>query len=66
MTNWGSSDLHSFRELKSIVDVHAEVADGALDLRVTEQNLSDTYVAGRLVVNDLVNVCCGVINSKAL
>ena len=42
-------DLGTLRDLQSILDINAEVADGALDLGMTGQDLDGAQVAGCLV-----------------
>ena len=43
------SDLRAFRESDGVVNVYAEVANGILDVGVTQQDLHGPQVAGRLV-----------------
>src|ERR1043166_6737233 len=43
------SDLRSLRQFEGVFHVNAEVADGALDLGMPEQDLNGAQVARRLV-----------------
>ena len=43
--------LRALRESERILDVNAQIANGALDLRVTKQDLHGAQVA-RLLVDD--------------
>src|SRR5262245_35423688 len=42
----GISDLDLLRDLKRIVDLHAEVPNGAFDLRVAKPQLNGSQIAG--------------------
>ena len=41
----GSSDINLFGYGKSIIDLDTEIPDGALDFRVTEQELDGSKIA---------------------
>ena len=43
------SDLRPLGQSKRILDIHAEIANSVLDLRMAEQNLHCSQVARRLV-----------------
>ena len=43
------SDFSAFSEAERVFDVHAQIAYGVLDLRVTQQDLHGTEVARRFV-----------------
>jgi hypothetical protein len=45
----GISDIHLLGDRQGIVDLDAEVADRALDLRVTEEQLHGAEVAGAAI-----------------
>ena len=44
-----SSDVDLPRYSESVVDLNAEIAHGALDLRMAEQELNGTHVAGSAI-----------------
>lgn len=48
---WVCSDLRSFSQLQSVFYVDAQIAHGAIDLGVTEENLNGAQITGRLVNN---------------
>ena len=43
------SDFRTLRESQGIFDIDAEISNGALDLRVAEQDLNGTQVVSPLV-----------------
>src|SRR2546430_6285196 len=45
----GSSDVDLPRYSESVVDLNAEISHGALDLRMAEQELNGTHVAGSAI-----------------
>jgi len=45
----GSSDVDLPRYSESVVDLNAEIAHGALDLRMAEQELNGAHVAGSAI-----------------
>lgn len=47
---WVFSDRRSFGQLQSGLYIDAQIAHGAIDLCVTEENLNGAQITGRLVV----------------
>ena len=46
---WACSDLGSLSQLQSVLNIHAKVSDGAVDLSMAEKDLNGTKVTGCLV-----------------